>query len=266
MMIHYGAIHYFNRDPREHPDLVVGVLKAVEDFAGPGRRGFQGMFAGTDKWSRKKAITARSLDQLAIDVRGGVYDAIVGTFGDETVGAVVSINCTPDSENWKNAYDLKLTTVLRNEAMLSQAEAVALRLWELCDSAHGISVLGSRLHEVSAELSAIPVNIWGEPEDPVEQERLFRLQELRPVFGEFARGAAWGNYLGSSLVERLGGLERLKREAPVSRVAELPGGGAYLRLSDRPLLLKTPEYERATEQLMRFLEPVLPPELLSGRS
>lgn len=261
MTLHFGTVHYFDEDALEHPDIVVGVLRTLADYGNGSRSQFQGIFPNTGTWSRKKEITERSLQQLAVDVTGGVYASVIASFGDDNAGASVSISCKPEEETWPIPFSIIFTAALPSHGVVAQADQVSHQLWSICRAVHGITVLGVRAHEVSAELSTIPHNVWGEEEDPRDEQRLLRLQELRAQFGETVRGAGWGNYLGDSLVRKLGGLELLEREAPVARVERLPAGGAYLRLSDQPLLLKTVEFQDARIRLERFMAPVLADQL-----
>jgi len=72
-----------------------------------------------------------------------------------------------------------------------------------------------------------------------------------PELVRYARGAFWGNALGAELCERLGGVDRVLREAPAA-VAEPLGGGVWLQLSGLPPV-EPEELSRLTE----YLKPIL---------
>jgi hypothetical protein len=71
----------------------------------------------------------------------------------------------------------------------------------------------------------------------------------RPRWGDVIRGPEWGTFLGAPHVDRLGGLERIKRESGCARVIALSSGGAYLQTTPEPT-------DEVPEPLVRFLEPV----------
>jgi hypothetical protein len=128
---------------------------------------------------------------------------------------------------------------------------------------YGISVFGDDWKDVNAELTTIPYTMWGVTTDRVNEERLLRLQRLRPRLGEYARDAGWGNFLGGRLVERLGGLNHLRTDAPAYVVKELLGDGAYLRLTRDVAVLHTEGYLALTARLSAFMAPVLAPGLVA---
>jgi len=75
-----------------------------------------------------------------------------------------------------------------------------------------------------------------------------------------ARGPAWGTFLGTHHVERLGGIDAVRTGSGAEYVLALRSGGAYLQLTS----LDEPVIERASarrlEALAAFLGPVLDAE------
>jgi hypothetical protein len=112
-------------------------------------------------------------------------------------------------------------------------------------------------------LSGTPVvSLYGGNErEKRREQRLIRLQSARATWGDLARGPSWEAFLGAALVARLGGFETVRRDAPVFEVQPLPGDGAYLRLTEQPAVIESPDYEQAATRLHRYLTPILPPQL-----
>lgn len=66
-------------------------------------------------------------------------------------------------------------------------------------------------------------------------ERYMGLEYMKASekFGEYFRGYSWGNYLSKNHVELLGGIEKIKKEAPVYLVKPLSDNGVYLQLTEK---------------------------------
>jgi len=84
-------------------------------------------------------------------------------------------------------------------------------------------------------------------EDATGQPAFFRW----PAHEHYLRGTFWGNALGAALCERLGGRERVLREAPVA-LAEPLGDGVWLQLAGEP-----PPDENELLRLAEYLRPLL---------
>ena len=75
-MIVFGAAFYGRLEFRERPEIALQALGELETGGRPGARiAFQGMLAGTDKFTRLTRLTDKTQRQLAIDLRAGVYSA-----------------------------------------------------------------------------------------------------------------------------------------------------------------------------------------------
>ncbi|MFN8526485.1 MAG: hypothetical protein U0821_25570 [Chloroflexota bacterium] len=86
--------------------------------------------------------------------------------------------------------------------------------------------------------------------DPVTGER----RSFGPnAFGRYVLGPAWGLWLTAEHIAGLGGIERIRPEAPVWRVDEHPGG-VWLQLTEEPLALT----EQAMARLEAYLAPLVP--------
>ncbi len=69
-----------------------------------------------------------------------------------------------------------------------------------------------------------------------EEARITDSLYWRSHWGRIVRGPAWGTFLGSAHVERLGGLDKLRPSC--TRIVPLRSGGAFLQLTsvDEPIL------------------------------
>lgn len=75
---------------------------------------------------------------------------------------------------------------------------------------------------------------------------------------EWARGYYWGNFLSRVHIERLGGIDRVLKEAPCHLVEDLSGGrGELVYLQLTPSVVDFSDEE--LRALRDFLAPVLPP-------
>jgi TseV toxin immunity protein TsiV len=254
-----GAAFYGRLGLRERPETALRVLAELRTGGPPGASvAFQGMLAGTDKFTRLTRMTDKTQDQIAIDLRAGVYSAVLGFRGSRDLpDASLSLDADPPPADPGVSQAAQYTMSCADPSEVERAELVSLRLWGLLTPTYGFSVLGASDTPVQEELSAVPIRPWNAPRDEHHEKRLARLQAARPSLGQFVRGAAWGTFLGQTLVANLGGLEAVRR-APVFRVQALESGGAYLRLTQGPALLGTSAYEAAASQLERFLKPVMP--------
>lgn len=127
------------------------------------------------------------------------------------------------------------------------------------ESPYGLIYSGRSYDDVHMELTAIPSRVLGTTLSAREELRLQWLgfwQQYEDEVGAHVRGAYWGNFLGPSIVRRLGGLETVLSTAPVEVVMPTGNGGVYLQVSLDPgpdLLLRDQERLRA---LGGLLEPV----------
>lgn len=263
MSIQFGFVHYFAGDVRERPDLALGALRSLSCTDNAKRFVVQGMFAGTDRWSRKTRVSDKTLHQLEVDLRGGVYSSVLALCGDRGLETeTLTISSEPESPNARYPHSATYTRRADRAEQVRAGEQVALRLWNLLAPGCGAMYVADEPHVLSAELTAIPHNLWGAETNPEDEQRLFLIQDIRHRFGEFARDVAWGNFIGAHLVAALGGLDRIKTQAPAGAILALPHGGALLKLHESPLLLRSEAYDRAARSMRRYMRPILPPELV----
>ncbi len=87
-------------------------------------------------------------------------------------------------------------------------------------------------------------------------ERYVGLTYLRASekFDKYFRGYSWGNYLSKNHVKLLGGIEKIKKEAPVYLVKPLSDNGAYLQLTENVDDVSDEDLRK----LKRYFQPVLP--------
>lgn len=73
-------------------------------------------------------------------------------------------------------------------------------------------------------------------------------------FDKYFRGYSWGNYLSKKHVELLGGIDKIKKEAPVYLVKMLSDNGAYLQLTEEVDEVSDEELRK----LKKYFQPILP--------
>ena|GEM_PF-3119296 len=92
---------------------------------------------------------------------------------------------------------------------------------------------------------------------PFEQSLNMNYQDASWNFRNKFRGAYWGNILSTEHIKKLGGLEKLKLNAPAYRIAEMgqeESNAVFMQLS--PSLDMVSPYQ--LNELQRYLKPVLP--------
>jgi len=253
----FGVIQYSGVDPDNDPDRAVRAIEMFATTSEISHKSFQGMFASTDRWSRRSKVSPRSLSQLRVDLRGGVYSHIVVYLGERNRElATLTIDCMPASPTGGFPLGHRLAGEVLALGGWHRAEEISLDLWDILGPGYGFSVFGRHVREVQSELTGIPHTLWGES-DPAEEARLLHFQALRHELGHKVRDAAWGNFLGHALVTRLGGLKRIRAEAPAALVREISHGGVYIRMSEEPSILQSNQYQEESGLLREFLRPVL---------
>lgn len=96
----FGVIQYSNGDLRNDPDRAVRAIEMLGNMNDAGVRSFQGMFASTDRWSRRARVSSRSLAQLRVDVGAGVYSHVVAYVGERNrESATLTVDCIPISDH-----------------------------------------------------------------------------------------------------------------------------------------------------------------------
>lgn len=132
-------------------------------------------------------------------------------------------------------------------------------LFERCVGRYGI------VHSASCDLllrSEVGL-VRGNPAGYLPEEYIFdrseRLSFHRARFGEIIAGANWGVMIDRVLVDQLGGLSRVQREAPVYRVTELAAGAVFMQATARPMPLTDLELQRVLPEFEAYLEPISAP-------
>jgi hypothetical protein len=257
---YFGVCHYFTGDLDDRPQIGVEALRRFARWHDGARTSFHGMLAGSDRFSRTRTLSDGTLGQLATDLKASVYTDVIGYAGPKVdPQATLSFAAIGAGGRPREVQYICAST---GDLALADLERRAAELWTVFAPLYGISMFARSYSRVAAELSCVPIGQMGEAAEPGYEERLLRLQELKPLFGKQTRGGTWGTYLGSALVGQLGGVESVQRGAPVAAVMELQPEGLYLRLTSDLLVIEAPDLEVATSSLSRFLAPVTPKELV----
>lgn len=117
--------------------------------------------------------------------------------------------------------------------------------------------LAQKARDIDAVTGFLTVDHAGPYESPYEMSIDRYWLDGRRECRNWLRGYYWGNLLGPGHIERLGGFERIKNEAPGEVVADLSDGRGelvYLQLSPNPDAVSDDDLSA----LKKFLAPVLP--------
>jgi hypothetical protein len=255
--MHFGAAVYYDRDFRQSPETAVAVVELLSKL-GSGTISVRGMLSDSDKWVRATSLSEKSKRTLIAEIRDGMFSDLVaeGRSANSTT-ASISIQLFDGNPHQEG----RLTYSNQSQSDYRLVEEVSVALWKALEARYGFSIFGRSEKAVLQELSATPIVHWQERVPADTEQRLLRIQRHKRSFGTDARGAAWGTFLGPELVERLGGEECVKQEAPVQLVEKV-ADGLYLRLLDHPLLIESPEYEGPAARLERYLSAVMPHDLV----
>jgi hypothetical protein len=110
-------------------------------------------------------------------------------------------------------------------------------IWAKLSSPYGFIYPAQDIIDGLMELTTTPTFPWNRELSPQEQRRKARLlkwQIDRTRIGSCVRGAYWANLLGENIVGQLGGMRRIRGEAPVAEVRPLLRGGALLLRTHDP--------------------------------
>lgn len=263
-----GAVVYHALDLAEQPTTLESLLSAAGRLLGRRRLAFfHGMLAA-DRFTRTKRADQASLAQLLTDIRGRVFRDLefheVRKPGDDSLRLHLALRPAQSARAGSDEtvrFPFRVYLVMPRRLVGTAEELISgvAELQEVLQSPYAFIHAASLPRSVLMELTGIPVSSVARaptPRDVAREERLYRCQRARAVLGDVACGAFWGNLLGEEIVRRLGGKERVRTEAPVARVHDLPGGRLALQLTDEILDEDAPEVLAALQDLERYLSPV----------
>ena len=132
-------------------------------------------------------------------------------------------------------------------------------LFERCSGRYAIVHASSCDLLLRSEVAILRGNPVGYLPEEYIFDRSVRLRAYRPRFGEIIAGANWGVMIDRALVDQLGGISRVQREAPVYRVTELAAGAVFIQATARPMPLTDLELQRVLPEFEAYLEPISAP-------
>jgi hypothetical protein len=258
----FGVVYYDTPDLTRSPERILEPLSVVQRLAGERRFSFQGLFSGRDQWSRLARASPKTLERLVTDLRASVFTHVVAYVGERDAETItMSFDSTRTIADDRALWSMSLIASERMIGEPDRSESLSLELWQLLSPSYGVSLFGEDWRDVNAELTGIPYSMWGITIDRANEERLLRLQRVRPSLGTYARNASWGNFLSADMVQRLGGGDRVREQSPAYKVKSLGDGGMYLRASEKPAVLHAEGYSSAMKPLSTFLSPIIAPGL-----
>jgi hypothetical protein len=117
------------------------------------------------------------------------------------------------------------------------------------------------LSSFNSQLTWIPRKVWNPNtffnKDPLEQELLFYQKHVEDL-DTYIPKAYWGIYLNKNHVKTMGGLQKIKREAPVFLVEEFTNG-AYMQLTEHITDVTYKDYKEKLILLDKYLSPITLP-------
>lgn len=224
--------------------------------------GYRTIRTSTDRYSRWTKLNRASVDRLGRALLGQQLTAV---HFDTTADPDSPLNCAFDVrlqaehggvQSGKALSTAKLVVPLS----LTSVELVARAcdaLWEELRSPYGFVYVGTSANDVFTELTAVPARVLGEPLSASAERRnewLGFWQRHEDALGFTVRTAYWGNLLGSTIVDHLGGAERVLAEAPAAVSRRLRDGGVYLQSCSE--MTRDVECEAARLRLAEYLRPV----------
>lgn len=268
-----GLAVYHATDLRDNPTLLRELLAAAAVAAGPGAVAYMhGQFASSDRFSRQQKITESRIEQLLTDIRGGVFRSV--QFAElprpeqETSLGYVSLQLELNpaanpkvSSTDRPIYPFRIH-MLVPRAYAGRAEQVEeglVSLARIVRSQYAFAHVAKDFRDALMEVTSTPMFPWGQPLSPADlrrQKRLQRCQIERVHIGRVACGAYWANILGNRIIAQLGGVERVRHEAPVPIVHEHGSDTLYLQVSNDLPQREDSDYRRALEKLEAYLQPV----------
>ncbi len=124
---------------------------------------------------------------------------------------------------------------------------------------YGFIFIGDNWEQTSMQKSLVPVSEFkpGQTEEEMPEEKeLMCFQKNEEKVNTFVFKAYWGNFLNKNHMQKLGGLNRVKKEAPVFLVKEISGGRIYLQLTESYKDFGRKDYETKLEILNDYFEPI----------
>jgi hypothetical protein len=219
---------------------------------------FQGYLSDDDRFTRLRRISGKALQELASDLEAGKYTIILAHAGgreSEAASLTIDVNAGDGS---CDLATIDFTAALERGSV-DDGVSFAYRIWCSCRPAYGFSIWGNSPQSLMSELKGIPISSIYAPLDATEEARLFRIQAIRRSLGCWARGDAWGTYLGPAMVDLLRQNGRDPQTAPVAVRSALPEG-YYLQVSEDPLLVGADVSMEAAKRLEEFLRPLIDPD------
>src|SRR5205807_5339263 len=133
----------------------------------------------------------------------------------------------------------------------------------MIDVVYGFAVVTENdFHDFHSQLSWFPITKWdaasGFTQTDVEKELGFYQANIDKL-DEYIAKAYWGNFLNNNHMEKLGGIGKVRKEAPVALVEPLPNGGAYVQLTGLPYNFAEESYPKSLSALDTYFQTLILP-------
>lgn len=123
-------------------------------------------------------------------------------------------------------------------------------------------VTDAEYNNFHSQASWIPISQW-DAKNPTGgsdlEEELGFYQQNEEKLQYFITKAYWGNFLNINHIKGLGGIEKIKKEAPVYLTQELFNGGAYLQLTEDINEFADSTFKKKLLEFDNYLKPIIMP-------
>lgn len=238
---------------------LLGLVDRLRAFSAPYR--FTRVKYGGTADARYDEVTKQRLAGLQDRVRRSAFDLAPGKmlslknrYDPEPFGQVhLEVLFRTSPERLHALYYYAPREAFAREGRLRELFDIADEAWAALGGVHAYvnPVLGLELYHGG---EGIPRAC-----DLLEANRILEVNDnwnFLPLFRDKVKGPAFSLSLGPRPAAALGGLDRIAREAPVSLVRTLPGGGCALELLEAPAWEEDADAVEAYARLARYLKPV----------
>lgn len=264
-----GIAVYHGRDLKEHPALIEPLLSGMAVITGGQRLAYvSGILSESGLPGREAKLSKQNLTRIISELASGSYEGLELNEHKRsdrergTEGAMLDLRISRDPQAGPSAVAPYAVYILTADAAVQtpgELASGAVSIIEILQSSYALVYTGPSFNDVFVELTATPIFAWDHeftPDEALRRARLLGHQLARVHVGARVRGAYWGNYLGPDLVDALGGMARVREEAPVAAILPSSAGGVFLQLTSDPGDFSNPDFPARLALLERYLEPI----------
>ncbi len=266
--LQYGFTVYFHIEVRKAPLELLTLVKTINKYAENPFDTYSFMKKETATAERFEKISARNIGKIINKIKDDRFYSIIienrskNQFKEknQNIGLSFHLDLSPKFEKPQN---LSINFIDANLAFKIN-EIVSESL--LKNFEYGFITFHNNLADYMRQATLSPITYFdidrGLVETPYEKKlndevRFYQINQNRVCKNIFK--AYWGNFLNKHHLARLGGIEKVKNEAPVAIVKSV-SNGAYLQLTNYEINLNnyfgTTRYVNDLKKLNEYLKPL----------